>query len=130
MSATTIAKPCTEVTVLGMMGGPQTVTLPEGATLADLLRHVGAEARSLNFLIDGRYIEEALVLKSGMRITIFPESLLASPGKDWRKTVGIFADDPTFDEFVAACRAIREEDRRLTLEEMDAEQERSINESS
>jgi hypothetical protein len=35
----------------------------------------------------------------------------------------MFANDPTYDEFVAACRAIREEDRRATLAEMDAEQE-------
>ena len=72
--------------MLGVVGGPQTVTLPEGATLADLLRQVGAEARSLNFLIDGRYIEEALVLKSGMTITILPESLQGPAKKDWRRT--------------------------------------------
>lgn len=125
MSATTIAKPCTEVTVFGVMEGPQTVTLPEGATLADLLRHVGAEARGLNFEIDGRYIEEALVLKSGMRITILPE-LLRQPGpRDWLRTVGMFADDPTFEEAVAAGRAYREADRKATLEQVDAEQEAS-----
>jgi sulfur carrier protein ThiS len=126
MSATTIAKPCMEVTLLGAAGGPQTVTLPEGATLADLLRQVGAEARSLNFLIEGRYIEEALVLKSGMTITILPESLQGQFPKDWRMTTGMSsADDADFDEWMAACRAIREEDRRVTLEQMDAEQEGS-----
>jgi len=126
MSATTIAKPCTEVTLLGVTGSPQTVTLPEGATLADLLRQVGAEARSLNFLIDGRYIEEALVLKSGMTITILPESLQGPYKKDSRRTIGMSrADDADFDEWMAACRAIRKEDRRVTLEQMDAEQEGS-----
>jgi sulfur carrier protein ThiS len=126
MSATTIAKPCTEVTLLSTAGGAQTITLPEGATLADLLRQVGAEARSLNFLIDGRYIEEALVLKTGMTITILPESLQGQAKRDWRSTVGMSsAEDADFDEWMAACRAIREEDRRVTLEQMDAEQEGS-----
>jgi sulfur carrier protein ThiS len=123
MSATTIAKPCTEVTLLGTAGGAQTITLPEGATLADLLRQVGAGARSLNFEIDGRYIEESLVLRTGMTITILPESLQGQAKKDWRKTVGMFADDPTFEEAVAAGRAYREADRKATLEQMDAEQE-------
>ncbi len=124
MSATTTAKPCTEVTVLGVSGGPQTVTLPEGATLADLLRQVGAEARGLNFLINGRYIEEALILKSGMTITILPESPQGPARTDRWSSIGtISAEDADFEEWMAACRAIREEDRRVTLEQMDAEQE-------
>jgi sulfur carrier protein ThiS len=124
MSATTIAKPCTEVRLLGAAGGEQTITLPEGATLADLLRQAGVEARSLNFLIDGRYIEEALVLKTGMTITILPESLQGQAKKDWRRSIGMSsADDAYFNEWMAACRAIREEDRRATLEQMDAESE-------
>jgi hypothetical protein len=99
------------------------LTLPEGATLADLLREAGAAIRSPNILIDGRPIEEVMVLKSGMRIAILPEPPQAPPEKDWRSTVGMFKDDPTFDEFIAECRAIREADRRATLEQLDAEQE-------
>jgi sulfur carrier protein ThiS len=125
MSATTIAKSCTEVRVLGVVGGPQTVTLPEGATLADLLRQAGIADRSPYPLIDGRFIEEALVLRSGITITIMPESPEWPARKDWRKTVGSAADDADFEEWMAACRAIREEDRRATLAQMDAEEEGS-----
>jgi hypothetical protein len=125
MSATTITKPCTEVTLIRPEGGSQTFTLPEGATLADLLREAGAAVRSSSLLIDGRPIEEVLVLKSGTAITISPEPPQAPAGKDWRRTVGMFADDADFDAWMAACRKIREDDRKATLEQLDAEQERS-----
>ena len=29
----------------------------------------------------------------------------------WRKTIGMFADDPLFDDFVEECERIREADR-------------------
>jgi sulfur carrier protein ThiS len=125
MSATTIAKPCTGVTLLGAGGGAQTITVPDGATLADLLRQAGVADRSPYLLIDGRFIEEALVLRSGMTITIMPEPSQARPGKDWRRTVGMRTDDLTFEEADAAGRAYREADRKATLEQLDAEQEGS-----
>jgi sulfur carrier protein ThiS len=125
MSATTIAKSDTEVTLIRPERGSQTVTLPEGATLADLLRQTGAAVRSPNLLIDGRPIEEVLMLKSGTTITITPEPPQEPPKKDWRRTVGMFADDADFEEFQAQCRAIREADRIATLAELDAEQEGS-----
>ncbi len=125
MSATTISKPCTEVTLIRLDGGSQTFTLPEGATLADLLREAGAAVRSPNLRIDGRPIEEVLVLKSDMTITIGPEPPETPVKKDWRRTVGMFANDPTFEAAVAAGRAYREADRKATLEQMDAEQEAS-----
>jgi len=125
MSTVSTAERCTEVTLHRPDGGSQTVTLPDGATLADLLREAGVAIRSPNILIDGRPIEEVLVVKSGMMISIVPEPPQAPPEKDWRRTVGMFANDPTFEEFKAECRAIREADRRATLEQLDAEQENS-----
>jgi hypothetical protein len=114
-----------EVTLLRPDGDSQTVALPEGATLADLLREAGAADRNPGILIDGRPLEEAMILRPGMIVTIVPEPPQAPPKKDWRRTVGMFADDPTFDEFIAECRAIREADRKATLEQLDAEQEDS-----
>ena len=63
MSSATTAKQYTEVTLLRPEEGPQTFTLPEGATLADLLREAGADVRSPNMLIDGRPIEEVRALE-------------------------------------------------------------------
>ena len=36
-----------------------------------------------------------------------------SDGKDWRTVVGIFADDPLFDEIVAHGKRIRHQDREV-----------------
>ena len=36
--------------------------------------------------------------------------------KDWRRTVGMFADDPVMAEITEAGRQIREEDRRKARE--------------
>ena len=77
---------------------------------------------SPNVLIDGRPIEDAVVLKQGMSITVLPERRRTSAKGSWRDTVGMFADDPTFEEMVAEGRAIREADRKATLEEMDREE--------
>lgn len=123
MSTVTTAGRCTEVTLLRPDGGSQTLTLPEGATLADLLREVGAAVRSPNILIDGRPIEEAVVMKSGMTIAILPEPPQAPPGKDWRSTVGMFQDTPAFRAMIAEGRAIREADREAARKQ--AEQDDS-----
>jgi hypothetical protein len=37
-----------------------------------------------------------------------------APPKDWRQTVGMFADDPIMREIIAEGQRIREADRRQT----------------
>jgi hypothetical protein len=125
MSKTSTAERWTEVTVLRPGGGSQTFTLPNGARLGDLLREAGATILSPNVLIDGRPIEEAVILKSGMTISILPEPPQEPSKRDWRSTVGIVQDTPAFREMIAQGRAIREADRKATLEQLDAEQEDS-----
>jgi hypothetical protein len=121
MGKASTAKRQVEVTLVCADTGAKSFTLPAGATLGDLLREAGATADGAHIMIDGRPIEEALTLKSGTNITILPAP--RTPAKlPWRDTVGIFADDPTFEEAVAAERAIREVDRKATLEEMDREE--------
>src|SRR5437762_1840395 len=111
MSTASTTKRCTEVTLLRPESGSQTFTLPEGATLADLLREAGAAIRSPNLLIDGRPIEEAVILKSGMMITILPELPQAPRQRSWRDSVGTVQDTPAFRAMIAEGRAIREADR-------------------
>jgi hypothetical protein len=45
--------------------------------------------------------------------------------KDWRKTIGMFAGDEIMREVCQNALAIREEDRRLSLAELDAQEGRS-----
>jgi sulfur carrier protein ThiS len=110
-----------EVTLIRADADSQTFTLPEGATLGDLLREAGAPIRRPRFLIDGDPIEDATILRSGMTITLIPEPSEAGEKRSWLEAVGMFADDPTFGEAVAEGRAIREADRRAAREDADPE---------
>jgi sulfur carrier protein ThiS len=120
MSVPSTLKREAEVTLLRPDLGSQTFNLPEGATLADLLREAGGEIQAKNVLIDGRPVEEFVILNSGMAITVIPEPL-GQRKRSWLDTVGMFADDPDFEEAVAAGRAYREADRHATLEQLDRE---------
>ena len=119
MSSATTAKPYTEVTLLRPDEDPQTFTLPEGATLADLLRAAGAAVRSPSILIGGRPIEEATVLESGMVITLVPEPPQEPSRSSWRDTVGMFQDTPAFRAMMAETRAIREAERETARNQAD-----------
>jgi sulfur carrier protein ThiS len=121
MGTTVNGKQCVQITLLRPDVGQQTFKLPEGATLADLLREAGTAIGGANIMIDGRPVEEVTKLNSGMVITIVPETSRTRPKRSWQDTIGFFADDPTFEEMVAEGRAIREADRIATLEEMDRE---------
>jgi hypothetical protein len=121
MTTASTAKEGTEVTLLKPDLGSRTFTLPEGATLADLLREAGGRVQAKSILIDGRPLEDFVVLTTGMSITVVPEPLPGPGNRTWRDTVGWFADDPTFEEMVAAGRAYREADRKATLEQLDQE---------
>ncbi len=120
MSTASTAKLDMDVTLLRSNLGSQTFKLPEGATLADLLREAGGGIQAKNILIDGRPLEEFVILNSGMAVTVLPEPI-GSRQRTWLDTVGMFADDPTFEEAVAAGRAYREADRQATLEQLDRE---------
>jgi hypothetical protein len=111
MATVSTAKRSIEVTVLRPDAGPQTFTMAEGATLGDLLREAGAAIRSPNLLIDGRPIEDVIVLKSGMTIAIDALVPLAPPNGSWQATAGTFSHPEFWREVVAEGRAIREAER-------------------
>jgi hypothetical protein len=117
MATVSTEKGTIEVRLLRTGQDLRTYTLPEGATLADLMREANTTYRSSNLLVDGRYLESAIVLKSGMLITIMPEPAGSREIRTWRDTVGMFADDPHFEEMVEAGRAIREADRQAAREQ-------------
>ena len=71
---------------------------PAGTTLADLLREGGAIPSECEVRINGRPIEEALLLRPGMVITVSRRDDLQSGAVPrWWGSIGMFQDDPAFD---------------------------------
>jgi sulfur carrier protein ThiS len=110
------AKPATTeklgVTLIRDGVGKEVHNLPEGATLADLLREAQAAETPHVTRINGRSIEEYLVLQPDMVVTITPVISGPVTKHSWRETFGMFKDDPHFQEMVDAGRAIREAARK------------------
>ena len=95
------------VVLLRLGEGVQEFDLPPDATLADLLRESGANLAENEVMIDGRPIEEAIVLRPGMIVSLSPKP--EPPAEvPWRKTVGMFRDDPYFDAMMDDVMAARE----------------------
>jgi hypothetical protein len=67
--------------------------LPEGATLADLLRLSGALAADQAVLVDGLTPEESLTLRDGAVVTIVPRPRAATGNEPWRAIIPAFQDD-------------------------------------
>ena len=115
------AKPATAerngVTLIRDGAGREEYTLPEGATLADLLREAGAADTPQVTTINGRSIEEFLVLQAGMVVNITRVIRKAVTKDSWRETFGMFKDDPHFQEMVDEGRAYREALREDELKE-------------
>jgi hypothetical protein len=111
----------TEGVVLLRMGvGKQEFLLPEGATLADLLRDAGVDPDAQEIMVDGRRLEEVLVLQPGTIVTMMPRAKGTGREGSWRDTIGMFRGDPAFAEIVEAGRAIREAEREAARLEADA----------
>ena len=119
MGTVSTVKRCAEVTLLRPGADPQPFALEEGSTLADLFRAAGGEIRASAVTIDGRAVEEAVILKSGMTIMIVPEPAQLQPKRSWQDTLGKVQDTPAFREMIAAGRAIREDDSEDTCSKSD-----------
>jgi sulfur carrier protein ThiS len=124
MASALTAKQCVEVVLVRPGVGPQTFTLREGATLADLLREVGATVSNPNLLvdIDGRPIEELVLLKSGMKVTLAHNPSGSIRRRSWMDSVGTVQDTPAFQEMIAAGRAIREADEEAAHDQIDQDE--------
>jgi hypothetical protein len=99
------------VILLRLGVGKSEYDLPAGSTLADLLRTAGIEADGQEVLSDVRKLEEAVVLRPGMIVTLAPKTKPASPARSWRDSLGMFRDDPAFRELVEAVEASREAEK-------------------
>jgi hypothetical protein len=110
MSAIPVTAKEIGVTLIRQGVGREDFTLPEGATLADLLRQARVPAEDRDTYVDGRPLEEQVTLQPGMIVTIVAKS---KPGLDerWRETIGMFHGDPEFRELVEAVEAAREAEK-------------------
>jgi sulfur carrier protein ThiS len=99
------------LTVIRQGIGRQDYALPEGATLADLLREAQTETEHEIIQIDGKSLEEHLVLKTGMIVTIVPMPGNAAADERWRETIGMFHGNESFRELVEAVEASREAEK-------------------
>jgi sulfur carrier protein ThiS len=115
MSGKPAAPEKTGVTLLRMGVGKQEFNLPEGATLADLLSAAGVNPEEQAIFVDGKPLEDVIVLRRGMIISAAPkQQKSATTRKQWRDVMGDFHDDPAFDAMM-----------QLVNEEREAEKERS-----
>src|SRR5262249_21271321 len=83
--------------------GRQGVELPAGATLGDLLREANVDQGNQTISIDGKAVEDFVVLRPGMVVSAVPR-----PGNppwvgSWRAGLGMLKDDPVFLE---VCEAV------------------------
>jgi hypothetical protein len=91
--------------------GKQELLLPEGSTVADLLREAGAGMEDQEIHIDGRTLAESLVLQPGMIVSVVQRPKSARSGGSWRDAIGMFRDDPGFQEFINRVQASRDAER-------------------
>jgi hypothetical protein len=102
------------VILLQLGVGVQEYDLPEESTLEDLLREARIDPGQHEIMIDGRRLEAAVVLRPGMIVSLAPRVRDESPKGDWRSTIGMFRDDPAFEEMMKAVEARREAEREAT----------------
>lgn len=95
------------VTVLRLGLGKEEYALPEGSTLADLLRKAGESLDCHDVMIDGRPLADQILLQSGMIVSIVPKSNGSVATAPWRETIGMFRDDPAFEEMMRDVEAAR-----------------------
>lgn len=98
------------VTLLRPGVGAEKIVLPEGSTLADLLRQAGVKSSSPSIFIDGGESAEHLVLRAGMVITIVPQVKNAAI-QSWRDLMGDFHDDPDHEEMMQSVQAARDAEK-------------------
>ncbi len=84
--------------------GSREFSLPEGATLADLLRQSGSSWPNQAAFIDGIAAEETRTLHDGVVVTIGTRR-----DEPWRDSIPAFQDEALFDEYVETVNARRRE---------------------
>ena len=90
MSTKPVAKKNHTVTFIRMGVDKKEFDLPEGATLADLLRAAGNEPGREAIYIDGKPVEEVLVLQPGTIVSAIPRVTNRRAASQWSDVIGTF----------------------------------------
>jgi hypothetical protein len=94
--------------ILGRPGlGTQAYHLPEGATLADLLRQSGATTCNQDIFVNGIIAEETVPLPDRAVVFIIPQRGNAADIEPWRATIPAFRDEALFQEYAEILRERR-----------------------
>jgi hypothetical protein len=101
----------TEVILLRQGVGKQSFYLPAGTTLGALLRGAEVNPDSQEIFIDGKFVEDAVVLQPGTIVSVVSRPRDGSVPGSWRRGTGMFHDDPTFPEVVEAVESSREAEK-------------------
>jgi hypothetical protein len=91
--------------------GPREWSVPPGTTVGDLIARAKANALDHFILVGAEEVDPTRLLNEGDVVSLVPRTRASIGRMSWRDTVGMFKDDPTFEEMVQAGRAIREADR-------------------
>ncbi len=108
MSIKQIDRKTITVTLVRPGVGTKVVELTEGSTVADLLRQTDASACHSNVFIGDKDLAEFVVLATGMTVFLVPQPKNAADREPWRETLGMFKDNPAFEEMMEAVWAERE----------------------
>ena len=86
---------------------PEEFHLPEGATLADLLRASGTLTADQSVLIGGVPLEEAVALTDGVVVAVMPRPAVESEKEPWRVPIVAFDDEATWAEYIEIMKESR-----------------------
>jgi hypothetical protein len=100
-----------EVTLVRPGIGAETVFVPEGSSLSELLRQADVQTDQRAVFIDQKPMSDHVVVKTGMVITIVPQPKNAANCRSWRDLMGNFQDDPAFEEMMQAVQAERDDEK-------------------
>ncbi len=89
--------------------GVQEYSLPEGATLAELLRRHGATTANQIVYVNGLIVEEKVLLHDGAVAVIVPQSRKIAGDEPWRATIPSFRDEALFRQYTDLLESGRQQ---------------------
>jgi hypothetical protein len=101
----------TPVVLLRHGVGRQDFQLPAGATLADLLREASVDRDNQSISVDGKSVEDFVVLQPGMVVSVVPRPGKQATVGSWREGIGMLHGDPIFREVCEAVERSREAEK-------------------
>ncbi len=90
--------------------GTRSYQLPEGGTLADLLRRAEIATTDEAIFVDGLPIAEAWPLHDGAVVTILPRPRNRAGEEPWHAALPAFRDEDLYREYVEVLKTRRAED--------------------